>query len=1254
MEVEFITEGLSDDDAFSFDQNNDDYITLDGERCGICMDVVIDRGVLDCCQHWFCFTCIDNWATITNLCPLCQSEFQLITCVPVYDTIGSNKADEESSSREDDWCIEGKTNSLSFPSYYIDENAVICLDGDGCKIRSGSVTIDEDSNLDTSIACDSCDTWYHAFCVGFDTEGTCENSWLCPRCVANENPRTTNVIPVMRPSNHFCLENDKSDGFIDAAFSRKVSVSVADAGETAVVVSMVDENQMSNGPSKKLPSTLEDLKVERFEIQSTESPATRPLLKSEELELCLSHDTAFSLPCCSSGQSELKTSSADKLMKEPSGVDGFVISPTKNLNACYSANEPSGSHLGLDLGLSMGFSFSGGDQAAGDMQQKGFSEEYLLPGGRCVPAMKDTDLETTGAKRKKREYSYDIPTVAEDEETKAEVRSKASRKKVRAERNNRVIDSKDQADESVSDKSQKCFSVKENAASAIMSIVQGTDRRPVKGHAQNNQTAKSSLERENPAGLRMKKIMRTAAEDKASSVLVQKLRKEIREAVRNKSSKEFGENLFDPKLLDAFRAVVAGTMTEPAKKSPALVVKDKKLLLQKGKVRENLTKKIYGIGGRRKRAWTRDCEIEFWKHRCLKPGRPEKIETLKSVLNLLRNGSYGAEIKQENEVKATNPILSRLYLADTSVFPRKNDIKPLSDLNATDPTENKGHSSMEKASTSSLGPHNPKTLQLNMVSPQVAIPSSDDKGNKSTAATNVKGESCSSKVHPNKCLEGPHASSLSGSKVNSQKDMMGKSNDVKTDKRKWALEVLARKTAATGSSATSKKQEDNAVLKGAYPLLAQLPIDMRPVLAPSRHNKIPTSVRQAQLYRLIEHFLRKANLPIIRRTADTEFAVADAVNIEKEVADRSSSKLVYVNLMSQELLHRSAIINPSKASESDPSPTSAVPPEISEQATNDVSDGPMVEEALKNAGLLSDSPPNSPYHPMEDVDDEDDLSGRIGEDPEPGNVLEMDSHTDLDIYGDFEYDLEDEDFIGASAIKASKLEQEESKIKLVFATLNSNTSKNVDGIEDHERTNDVEVAVRNGDCVNQDPLTDGGGEEPSLAECEELYGPDKEPLTKRFPDDPLIMKPSEVTADGVALEKTEHSGSSQTAKASELEGESCAENLVGGENAPDCSQTSENVPRKEKVSNTSTSKRSSGNNDISQKVEAYIKEHIRPLCKSGVITVEQYRWAVGKTTEKVMKYHSKEKNAKFLIKEGEKVKKLAQQYVETAQQKERT
>lgn len=65
----------------------------------------------------------------------------------------------------------------------------------------------------------------------------------------------------------------------------------------------------------------------------------------------------------------------------------------------------------------------------------------------------------------------------------------------------------------------------------------------------------------------------------------------------------------------------------------------------------------------------------------------------------------------------------------------------------------------------------------------------------------------------------------------------------------------------------------------------------------------------------------------------------------------------------------------------------------------------------------------------------------------------------------------------------------------------------------------------------------------------------------------------------------------------------------------------------------------------------FVKEQIRPLCKSGVITVDQYKWSVVKTTDKVMSFHRDAKNANFLIKEGDKVKKLALQYVEASQQK---
>ncbi|KAK1321466.1 hypothetical protein QJS10_CPA03g00880 [Acorus calamus] len=82
MEVEMNADGSSEEAMLGIDDAFDD-ASFETEKCGICMDVVIDRGVLDCCTHWFCFACIDNWATITNLCPLCRNEFELITCVPV-------------------------------------------------------------------------------------------------------------------------------------------------------------------------------------------------------------------------------------------------------------------------------------------------------------------------------------------------------------------------------------------------------------------------------------------------------------------------------------------------------------------------------------------------------------------------------------------------------------------------------------------------------------------------------------------------------------------------------------------------------------------------------------------------------------------------------------------------------------------------------------------------------------------------------------------------------------------------------------------------------------------------------------------------------------------------------------------------------------------------------------------------------------------------------------------------------------------
>lgn len=1278
MELDFVTANLLEEEPVEIEENNHDLSNIEGERCGICMDIIIDRGLLDCCQHWFCFACIDNWSTITNLCPLCQSEFQLITCIPIYDIIGSHKVDEETFSRDDEWFVDGKGNTLSFPSYYIDENAVICLDGDGCKIRTEPTNFEGDSNLDTSIACDSCDIWYHAFCVGFDAEGTSEDTWICPRCIANEMSQKSDITPIERMSNQ-CAPEGANNECTEAAFSGKVSISVADAGETALVVSMVSGNQWTLEPSKNSILTSQihensDSDISYVVAPSNERNCSQLILEGKGLELSLSCDTSSDLVPLSLSFDGLKSNSVDEAMNESSSFDGARTS--SSLSKFHSGGKisESESRMGLHLGLSVGSFLS----VTGDVKQQNPAEgsSSKASADRTAPDMNADAVRNISIKRKHTDCS-DVYIAADADDTKANNENEALPKKPRAERKIEMK-SKDQENTSVPTDSPnchalKCYPKKEDVACDIMSIVKGTARKPSKRFVNKQPADKSSKEEENTAGLRVKKIMRRAAEDKESSIVVQELRKEIREAVRNKSTKDLGQNLFDPKLLAAFRAAVARPKTETPKRLSSTAVKTKKAILQKGKVRDNLTKKIYGdSNGRRRRAWDRDCEVEFWKYRCMRATKPEKIETLKSVLNLLRKNSEGPEMKTAVDCEASNPILSRLYLADTSVFPRKHDIKPLAVLQVTDNSKEDTEQIISAEVTLNSSHDN------NMKVTEISSSKVGDVNGRSPNVTCSKGVTASGKVDSNKLREGHSVSSSSDAKVSSQKEKILKSDDANKDKRKWALEVLARKKALAGNNITHEKPEDNAVLKGNYPLLAQLPVDMRPVLAPSHHKKIPVSVRQTQLYRLTEHFLRKANLPVICRTAVTELAVADAVNIEKQVADRSNSKLVYLNLCSQEISHHSDNGRTS-ATELDSSPPSEVSSDRLEQTADESSTDPTVVEALRTAGLLSDSPPNSPCQKVEvsDVDDSF-CSARV---EGPDNIFEMDSHPDVDIYGDFEYDLEDEDYIGSTA-KLNKLPEESgSKMKVVFSTLNSERSSEIIGTLGSVEVPSDSPCLQPGhaDTEIRSSTVDGGtdkscvsfqskaveeGEELSLAECEELYGPDKEPLVNKFPEGEssqlYCLVNAAVHAGKRVPENNDNDIPNQLVKVSKLGSESAAANVtvatnchntVGEENLSDEIQTSENTRRKEKKLSVDTNKQSVVINSISKKVEAYIKEHLRPLCKSGVITAEQYRWAVAKTTDKVMKYHSNAKNANFLIKEGEKVKKLAEQYVETAQQK---
>lgn len=345
--------------------------------------------------------------------------------------------------------------------------------------------------------------------------------------------------------------------------------------------------------------------------------------------------------------------------------------------------------------------------------------------------------------------------------------------------------------------------------------------------------------------------------------------------------------------------------------------------------------------------------------------------------------------------------------------------------------------------------------------------------------------------------------------------------------------------------------------------------------------------------------MRKANLPVICRTAETELAVADAVNIEKEAADRSNSKLVYLNLCSQEISRRSDNKKSTRATESNSSAPLAVPIDELERATDELSNDHSVEEALRNAGLLSDSPPNSPHHPTE-VNSEVDISSTETREEGPDNVFEMESHPEMDIYGDFEYDLEDEDFIGVNAMKVSNLQPEEvSKVKVVFSTLNSEKLNNVvdnkdgGGLEKNDEHKDSTCLLEShSDAVIRSSTTEDGTSKPcvppeslpceesedlSLAECEELYGPDKEPLVDKFPE--VSQKPCGLL-DGEAQAENKCAG-----EGSDIGSERHDENIsCGKEKSTDNVQTGDRTLRKESESNTSSEKQHDCVNLVSKKV----------------------------------------------------------------------
>ncbi|TKY54986.1 PHD and RING finger domain-containing protein 1 [Spatholobus suberectus] len=162
----------------------------EGVCCGICY---AERGVsivgeIDCCNHYFCFVCIMEWAKHESRCPICRQRFSNVCRLPMHGVFSSSR-DVKVPHRDQVYHPHGNVATGPVDSY-AEANCSICHAGT------------EEHLL---LLCDLCDTASHTYCVGLGYTVP-EGDWFCHDCAisretnTNEESDQQNVSPAAEPS----------------------------------------------------------------------------------------------------------------------------------------------------------------------------------------------------------------------------------------------------------------------------------------------------------------------------------------------------------------------------------------------------------------------------------------------------------------------------------------------------------------------------------------------------------------------------------------------------------------------------------------------------------------------------------------------------------------------------------------------------------------------------------------------------------------------------------------------------------------------------------------------------------------------------------------------------------------------------------------------------------------------------------------------------------------------------------------------
>ncbi|PRQ16403.1 putative chromatin regulator PHD family [Rosa chinensis] len=140
------------------------------ERCAICFldDGKAARGKIDCCDHYFCFLCIKEWAKTESRCPMCRRRFNTIRRPPKVGVFVHERV------------VKVPVRDQGNKSGHVDAYEEVA-----CNVCSSMA---DDHFM---LLCDLCDGAAHTYCVGLGYTVP-EGDWFCNDCIASR-PELANV-----------------------------------------------------------------------------------------------------------------------------------------------------------------------------------------------------------------------------------------------------------------------------------------------------------------------------------------------------------------------------------------------------------------------------------------------------------------------------------------------------------------------------------------------------------------------------------------------------------------------------------------------------------------------------------------------------------------------------------------------------------------------------------------------------------------------------------------------------------------------------------------------------------------------------------------------------------------------------------------------------------------------------------------------------------------------------------------------------